>query len=65
MARRPALADHPVFGRSLAEVSGDANGAGAGPFASGDVAWLHRIAAAIRRDDAMVMKADQFPRLQP
>ena len=27
--------------------------------------WLHRIAAAIRRDDAMVMKADQFPRLQP
>ena len=27
--------------------------------------WLHGIAAAIRRDDAMVMKADQFPRLQP
>ncbi|MFN8878603.1 MAG: hypothetical protein ACK53A_15605 [Gemmatimonadota bacterium] len=59
MARRPALADHPVFGRSLAEVSGDANGAGAGPFASGDVAWLHRIARvpmwALDDDDLLLL----------
>lgn len=42
MATRPPLADHPVFARSLADLFGEAAPMG-GPFASGDVAWLHRI----------------------
>ncbi len=40
-APRPPLADHPVYSRSLEALTGV--GTDAGPFASGTVAWLHRI----------------------
>jgi hypothetical protein len=38
---RPPLADHPIYGRSLEALTGAATDAG--PFASGHIAWLHRI----------------------
>jgi hypothetical protein len=52
------FADHPVFGRSLAELGHEASGQG-GPFATGDVAWLHRIARvplwALDDDDLLLL----------
>ena len=57
MSVRPPLADHPVFGRSLAELDG--RDSGHGPFASGDVAWLHRVARvpmwALDDDDLLLL----------